>query len=156
WFPPAWNLEVLSATTMKPSIPWGVHLLPYLEQDNLYKMMDLTSNITATGGVMNMPPNNIAAISTPLALFQCPTSPGHPRVYTETLPAAATGLPFAVTWKAAASDYTATGGILGNTLNNCFNPPGGGDRHGALKANEKNGALSIRDGLSNTILVGEL
>jgi prepilin-type N-terminal cleavage/methylation domain-containing protein/prepilin-type processing-associated H-X9-DG protein len=46
-------------------------ILPYLEQDNVYRKIDITKSALSPA---NMPPNN-PAYSTPLAVFLCPSSP---------------------------------------------------------------------------------
>jgi len=49
-----------------------VLILPYLEQNLVYQMIDTTR---AALNPVNMPPNN-PAYSTPLSVFRCPSSPG--------------------------------------------------------------------------------
>jgi prepilin-type N-terminal cleavage/methylation domain-containing protein/prepilin-type processing-associated H-X9-DG protein len=53
-----------------------VLILPYLEQDNVYRQIDTTKGALSTA---NMPPAN-PAYSTPLAVFLCPSAPGAPMV----------------------------------------------------------------------------
>jgi prepilin-type N-terminal cleavage/methylation domain-containing protein/prepilin-type processing-associated H-X9-DG protein len=48
-----------------------VLLLPYLEQENLYRQIEITKGALSTD---NMPPAN-PAYSTPLSVFLCPSSP---------------------------------------------------------------------------------
>ena len=45
-------------------------ILPYIEQGNLYEMIDVTKAALST---VNMPPNN-PAYSTPIKTFLCPTA----------------------------------------------------------------------------------
>src|SRR5579875_47099 len=91
------------------SLPWGVYLLPYLEQQNLYNRFNVANIIGQGGGVrfnnappdalgpsspllFNNPPNNTNNIdptlnpaATPLKVYRCPSSPGPPNaVYTDT------------------------------------------------------------------------
>jgi prepilin-type N-terminal cleavage/methylation domain-containing protein/prepilin-type processing-associated H-X9-DG protein len=47
-------------------------ILPYLEQDNVYRQIDITKSFF---NPVNMPPNN-AAYSTPIKTFLCPSAPG--------------------------------------------------------------------------------
>jgi prepilin-type N-terminal cleavage/methylation domain-containing protein/prepilin-type processing-associated H-X9-DG protein len=47
-------------------------ILPYLEQDNLYRQIDTTRAVLST---VNMPPGN-PAYSTPIKTFLCPSAPG--------------------------------------------------------------------------------
>jgi prepilin-type processing-associated H-X9-DG protein len=49
-----------------------VLILPYLEQGNVYRMIDTTRGALSP---VNMPPNN-PAYSTPLPVFLCPSAPG--------------------------------------------------------------------------------
>ena len=58
---------------------WSTYLLPYLEQDNLYKLYDFNRL-----GYTNP---NAAAIQTPLKVFQCPSSPNKGRIYSFPVPA---------------------------------------------------------------------
>jgi prepilin-type N-terminal cleavage/methylation domain-containing protein/prepilin-type processing-associated H-X9-DG protein len=53
-----------------------VLILPYLEQDNVYRQIDITK---AALNPVNMPPNN-PAYSTPIKTFLCPSAPGNPTV----------------------------------------------------------------------------
>src|SRR5215471_14877212 len=78
YFPPAYS--VLAPTPSSTS--WGVYLLPYIEQDNLYKQYNLTGAIGSAA--------NQAVVSTPLKIFQCPAAPNSDRLYTDgPVPAAA-------------------------------------------------------------------
>jgi prepilin-type N-terminal cleavage/methylation domain-containing protein/prepilin-type processing-associated H-X9-DG protein len=51
-------------------------ILPYLEQDNLYRQIDTTR---AALSMVNMPPGN-PAYATPIKTFLCPSAPGKPIV----------------------------------------------------------------------------
>jgi prepilin-type N-terminal cleavage/methylation domain-containing protein/prepilin-type processing-associated H-X9-DG protein len=53
-----------------------VLILPYLEQNNVYRQIDITK---AALNPVNMPPNN-PAYSTPIKTFLCPSAPGNPTV----------------------------------------------------------------------------
>jgi prepilin-type N-terminal cleavage/methylation domain-containing protein len=157
FFPPAYTVLLSSPS----STSWGVYLLPYLEQDNLYRNYDLFG---AIGG-----PVNTAVITTPLKIYQCPATPNPDRVYTDgPVPGAAfvpTWGAAPVSWTAAASDYTVTTGVRGATLDACFANGGGSDRDGALEAKVQANPttpvvgtpiLAITDGTSNTLVIAEL
>jgi prepilin-type N-terminal cleavage/methylation domain-containing protein/prepilin-type processing-associated H-X9-DG protein len=58
------------AATYGPSA--FILVLPFLEQDNLYRQIDVTRGALIT---VNMPPAN-PAYSTPLKVFLCPSAPG--------------------------------------------------------------------------------
>jgi prepilin-type N-terminal cleavage/methylation domain-containing protein/prepilin-type processing-associated H-X9-DG protein len=71
--------------TADPTAPSGtgtygagafVLILPYLEQGNLYRQIDVTRAALSS---VNMPPNN-PAYSTPIPTFLCPSAPGSPTV----------------------------------------------------------------------------
>jgi prepilin-type processing-associated H-X9-DG protein len=51
-------------------------IFPYIEQDNLYRQIDVTR---AALSKVNMPPAN-PAYSTPIKTFLCPSAPGNPTV----------------------------------------------------------------------------
>jgi prepilin-type N-terminal cleavage/methylation domain-containing protein/prepilin-type processing-associated H-X9-DG protein len=53
-----------------------VLILPYLEQDNVYRQIDVNR---AALNPVNMPPNN-PAYSTPIKTFLCPSAPGNSKV----------------------------------------------------------------------------
>jgi prepilin-type N-terminal cleavage/methylation domain-containing protein/prepilin-type processing-associated H-X9-DG protein len=156
-FPPAYNVIL----PFPSSTAWGTYLLPYLEQDNLYKRYDVTARIDNA--------QNQSVISTPLKVFQCPSAPQQNRTYMDgPVPGSAfvpTWGSAPISWTAAAGDYTVTTGVREDTLNACFTPPGGGDRDGTLEAVALNApgdprggtrVLAISDGTSNTLLIGEL
>jgi prepilin-type processing-associated H-X9-DG protein len=130
---------------------WGTRLLPYIEQDNLYKKYDFNQFFSA--------PANVGVISTHLKIMQCPSTPSPDRLYT------ATSAPLNLTWTASASDYCATSGIGIDIWNNVLYPRGYGFapssdlRDGLLRTTNTGlptSRHSIYDGMSNTILVGEL
>jgi prepilin-type N-terminal cleavage/methylation domain-containing protein/prepilin-type processing-associated H-X9-DG protein len=102
-FPQAYKVLPVPAAAAPPGAGgYGpgafVLLLPYLEQDNLYRAIDVTR---AALDPVNTPPGN-PAYSTPLKVYLCPSSPGSPT-----------------------ADYTAE---LANSFNNfgvAYTPPAG-------------------------------
>ena len=126
---------------------WGTRILPFLEQGNLYNQYDFTQ-FFFTGPNANV-------IKTHLKVMQCPSTPNPNRLYT------ATSQPLNLTWTASASDYCVTSGIGIDIWNNILQPRGYGF---APPIGQRNGIMyggtvrlvDIRDGTSNTILVGEL
>jgi prepilin-type N-terminal cleavage/methylation domain-containing protein/prepilin-type processing-associated H-X9-DG protein len=114
-----------------PGWGWGAFLLPYLEQDNLYRQIDFTQ-----------PVQNSAAIQTVLKVFLCPSDspPPAPFVITD-----ATFGPLAL---AAPSSYAATVGdddseadaLVGN---------------GVFYRNSRTRLTDITDGISQTVMVGD-
>jgi prepilin-type N-terminal cleavage/methylation domain-containing protein/prepilin-type processing-associated H-X9-DG protein len=143
-FPPAYTLSVSPLNAEA----WGVFILPYLEQGNLYAKYDTNQPFTTSG--------NQAVISTPLTVMQCPATPTSPRLYSTTLPAGSVpGISVTVSWQAAAGDYGVTTGVLGRYWDVFVRLPTA-DRGGALKINEPARMSQISDGLSQTILLGEI
>jgi len=129
---------------------WGVKLLPYLEQDNLFKRYDLTQIFVT--------PQNQAVISTPLAVFNCPsTAASSPPTYTTNAPANAlfAGSP-AISWTAARADYSIITGVYSTGYQVATGGSAGGDRHGALRPNMRTRIVDIADGTSNTYLICEI
>jgi prepilin-type N-terminal cleavage/methylation domain-containing protein/prepilin-type processing-associated H-X9-DG protein len=144
-FPPAYT--IVTSPTVN-SHAWGAYLLPYIEQDPLWKRYNITQPF--------LTPANQAVVTTHLALHQCPSAPTANRLYPFTLPAGAVpGLP-ALRWQASASDYGVTSGVLGAFWDIVVGPPAGGTRHGALRVNQPTRVLQIQDGTSNTILLAEI
>jgi prepilin-type N-terminal cleavage/methylation domain-containing protein/prepilin-type processing-associated H-X9-DG protein len=81
YFPTAYKLLRTSDPTVPPGTSiYGpsafVLILPYLEQDNVYRQIDITK---AALSPVNMPPRN-PAYSTPLKTLLCPSAPGNPTV----------------------------------------------------------------------------
>jgi prepilin-type N-terminal cleavage/methylation domain-containing protein/prepilin-type processing-associated H-X9-DG protein len=136
--------------TFTPSPPnmhgWAVFLLPYLEQENLFRSYDRT--------VPFFSPPNAAPIRQVLPGFQCPSTPRADPVVSFDMPAGAIpGFP-ALTWQMATSDYGVVGGVRFWEV--VVGGSGGGDRHGALRVNEVTKVQAVTDGLSSTVLVGEI
>jgi prepilin-type N-terminal cleavage/methylation domain-containing protein/prepilin-type processing-associated H-X9-DG protein len=156
-FPPAYvdaNTDPNSTpdNDIGPGWGWGAYLLPYLEQDNLYRQINLNQNVGM--GV------NAQVSQTPLNMFKCPSDPYQQlvQVYDSNF-----NKPIAV---------VAHGNYVGcNGWEECFsgaggNPqPGGGDDglsgiygsggRGLFYRNSHTRMADVTDGLTNTIFVGE-
>jgi prepilin-type N-terminal cleavage/methylation domain-containing protein/prepilin-type processing-associated H-X9-DG protein len=163
------------------SLPWGVYLLPYLEQDNLYRKFHV-ANITGSNGgqllngmnpaapgfdttlLFNNPPNNTnvadptlnpAAVA--LKVYMCPSSPSQGQVYQDTWDNSGdaygpySGSP---SWTVSASDYIGISGVLGGFVGN-YLPGISINQNGVLNDNNPVRISSITDGTSNTWVVGE-
>jgi prepilin-type N-terminal cleavage/methylation domain-containing protein/prepilin-type processing-associated H-X9-DG protein len=164
------------------SLPWGVYLLPYLEQQNLYQRFRV-ANITGSGGnvlfsgqlpsnaptyLFNNPPNNtnqtnpnFNPAATPLKVYRCPSSPGGATAYTDTWTATGrsnnlNGTPVAgaQAWTVAISDYMAASGVTGG-MRGTYGLGGNVEEHGILNDDKVVGISNVMDGTSNTWLVGE-
>jgi prepilin-type processing-associated H-X9-DG protein len=138
-----------------PGWGWGTLILPYLEQDPLYRQIQLAKDITD--------PTNAIARTTSLSIFLCPSDPGDllfkidrdgdSEPYTNYL-ADGTGQPVQV----AHANYV---GMFGNpevTPDPGFlsmDPDRGAARRGMLYRNSAVRVTDVSDGTSNTVFVGE-
>jgi prepilin-type N-terminal cleavage/methylation domain-containing protein len=128
---------------------WGLPILTYIEQDNLFKMYTLGAPFaTGVGG----PPNNQTVSSTPLKTFTCPSNPlGTTTPYTYTLVFFGS---FTATWTAAASDYGPIAGVDSGLATYAGIPTG--NLAGVLQPDNNIKITDIKDGTSNTILIAEI
>jgi prepilin-type N-terminal cleavage/methylation domain-containing protein/prepilin-type processing-associated H-X9-DG protein len=120
---------------------WGTFVLPFIEQDNVYKLYQWTSNWNTA---VNQP-----AVTIPVKTFLCPSAPGGrmDMAPPSTVPAGP--------WQAAPCDYTATTRIGQNAINAGFVSPAPGDINGVMVTNQRLRIADILDGTSNTIALGE-
>jgi prepilin-type processing-associated H-X9-DG protein len=147
-------------------VAWGTLILPYIEQTALYSKYNLKAAA--------FPPplglaSNIAVISTPVSTFVCPSvpSPAAARIYTYDLTSegnAFTGQnlpPGSLQYTAAPSDYTGINGVRASLWNNLTRngyPTSAHttDEDGILREDFPCPIASVTDGLSNTLLLGEV
>ena len=139
--PPAYISDVT-----KPA-GWGVFLLPFLEQVQLYDNYSLDAPfyyMNLTQGI-----DNQAVSNTAIPVFRCPSAPQR-ESYTFTF--AYPGYP-SMSWQAWPSDYSPVAGVadslntylsLGQPLDNLA---------GALKPDTGTSFAEFHDGTSNTILI---
>ena len=67
-FPPGYLFVDTGVTQSNaPGWAWGYFLLPYLDQDNLYRGIDRTTPVEL--------PANLASRTQPLKMFMCPSDP---------------------------------------------------------------------------------
>ena len=150
-FPMPYTLDMASFNANA----WGTRLLPYLEQQPLYDLFDLTYPFFSPfAGLLY---DNQTPSQEHVGAFNCPSTPGGPRINDFELPAAAIGI--AIPWKAASSDYCSANGILGVWHSVYYEPVVGrplSDREGVLaQYDECTNIAEIRDGTSNTLMVIE-
>jgi prepilin-type N-terminal cleavage/methylation domain-containing protein/prepilin-type processing-associated H-X9-DG protein len=141
-FPPAYEYDPAKGRAHGP----GVYVLPYIEQGALGAQYNMTQFCFAGG--------NGAVIKTPLKTYQCPSTIKRDRVYQLPAPVAAgLGVP---AYEAASGDYQPISGVKGALWTAVLGTPADGDREGALEKNVFLPFARIADGLSATILLGEV
>lgn len=142
-YPPAIQNSATSPFHYYPGWGWGTLVLPFVEQDNLQRVLNPFSVPFAPQiNAINVA-YPTAAMRTPLKIFRCPADPA-PDLNTFRLDI--------VGREYALSNYRAVCGT--------DNAPGGffranQDRNGVMWQNSKVAFTSITDGTSNTVVVGE-
>ncbi|MCS6896924.1 MAG: DUF1559 domain-containing protein [Nitrospira sp.] len=128
WFPPDYSTAIVPLTGRFQRAGWGFQILPYIEQDNLWRGSGATTVAQA----------QINAISARLKVFGCPS-----RMGARLLPPTANWYPPSGTFPHGATDYAGS-----NLENNGVVRYNDGNFDGTTFA-------FITDGTSNTIMVGE-
>ena len=150
------------------SLPWGVMILPFVEQENLYRRFNTAwkhpGPTPPLGVTFNNAPNNtdvtdsdLNPAATRLKVYMCPSSPSQGAIFQDTWDNSGDAYgPYAgnPTWTVSASDYIAISGLLGRFVGNYL--PGVNIGHdGVLTDNFQVRIGDILDGTSNTWMVGE-
>lgn len=152
-FPPGEQFEAVSISgDYGPT--WAISILPHMELASLFDMLDPVSP-TFSDPIPKGPVAHQAALCTPIAAYMCPSS-GHPK----TLNIDVVRTPNADGF--ARNDYGLLEyvGIAGSNRNPPYGPldvtaPSSPSTGGSLFINSKIAPSDIRDGLSNTMIVGE-
>ena len=141
---------------------WGVFLLPFLEQDNLYRQFKLNEACWS--------PGNAAAARTKVAVFLCPSATGGDDGFDVQKLGRdhRHGTPFTPNITFAHSHYVTNAGVhqpWGRTTAYSYDftipepiPENGGRLariDGPFYRNSKTSVASVIDGLSNTVFIGE-
>jgi prepilin-type N-terminal cleavage/methylation domain-containing protein len=145
-FPRGTYDDVNIAGGRSAALPWGVYILPDLEQNAVFALFDTTSYNWANPGIagtFNNPPNNNGGVTTAgsyasggnpacyqIKTYICPSSPSQGVVFTDTWDQNGVGAnlssgPYAgnPVWSTSASDYCAVSGVPGGFWSN-YLPPG--------------------------------
>lgn len=153
--PRAWWLETPPTHTFNGK-PWGVTILPFLEQQALFDQYD-----HSVLGVDQLSPSNVAAIQTVIHDYVCPSTPESADSRQYTMDVSSVGLPFTATGLAP-SDYCPTTGVHDVYGEHAYPSITLRGREGALQVvstafggSQDGNFAGILDGLSNTFLIGE-
>lgn len=119
------------ANDTAPGWGWAAFLLPFLEQDNLYRQIDFSQ-----------PVQNSLAAQTVLPMFLCPSD------IVPTSPFPVTDLTLSPVATLAPSSYAAT---CGPDASDVADPVG----QGVFYRNSRTKLTDITDGTSNTVLIGD-
>jgi prepilin-type N-terminal cleavage/methylation domain-containing protein/prepilin-type processing-associated H-X9-DG protein len=129
---------------------WGTYLLPYIEQDNLYKAYNLNAPFFYTNAAAGI--DNQAVTETPIKILQCPSAPDNHDYKNYSLPP-----PYNfVSWNGSSSDYGPLVGVDMFFLAPFLNFPPTYSLEGALRPDRKIRIADILDGTSNTLLTAEI
>jgi prepilin-type N-terminal cleavage/methylation domain-containing protein/prepilin-type processing-associated H-X9-DG protein len=129
-FPPGY-LAIANYPDTTPGWGWAAFLLPYLEQENLYRQIDFKQPIEKS-----------SAIQMPLTIFLCPSDPTTPPEFVVT---DGTLSPVCM---AAPSSYAAT---VGQDASEVDAPTG----DGVFYRNSRTRFADITDGTTQTVLLGD-
>jgi prepilin-type N-terminal cleavage/methylation domain-containing protein/prepilin-type processing-associated H-X9-DG protein len=133
-FPPGYQAAspyVDGATDTTPGWGWAAFILPYLDQDPLYRQLNF-----------NQPVQNSPAIQTILAVYRCPADLAPPTAF-----AVVDGFGTTICLAAPSSYAACVGGDESDTA--------GATGLGILYRNSRTRITDVTDGTSNTILIGE-
>jgi prepilin-type processing-associated H-X9-DG protein len=133
-FPPGYRASAPyrdGATDTTPGWSWGAFILPYLEQDNLYRQLNF-----------EQPVQNSPAIRTVVKVYLCPS---------DLTPQGAFPVPDGFGNTVCSAAPTSYAACVGGDESGTTDPTG----RGVFYRNSRTRMTDITDGTSNTILVGE-
>jgi prepilin-type N-terminal cleavage/methylation domain-containing protein/prepilin-type processing-associated H-X9-DG protein len=150
-FPPGYidgntNPDSTPDNDVGPGWGWAAFLLPYLDQENVWKQIDFNVGV----GIGS----NVAVSQMPLRIFQCPsdTWPQNFTVWPTNIVVAHGNYVGCNGWREC---YYGAGGGNGSDGNDGLSGPAGSAGDGLFLRNSHFRMADVKDGLSNTIVVGE-
>jgi prepilin-type N-terminal cleavage/methylation domain-containing protein/prepilin-type processing-associated H-X9-DG protein len=166
--PPSFLIDATpGASTPYPlnSQGWGLFLLPYIEQNNLYLQYNFGFPYASSPSIIPGTPNNQAVIQNVIPIMICPSAVHASMTYTDT-----TSFPPFV-WTAAVADYapldvvnqptffgypsgTTSAQLMGALTPNVKGPSAVLAAVGAAVSSQRK-IVAITDGTSNTLLLSE-
>jgi prepilin-type processing-associated H-X9-DG protein len=146
-FPPGYTSNAANADA-GPGWGWAAHLLPDLEQENLYRLINFTQPITASG-------NHAVVRQAAVPFLRCPSDPRQ-----DPIPVSEFTNPAGLTTPLARSNYVACYGntpFLGESaaVMTTHLSIDGISGKGMFYRNSRTRIADVTDGLSNTLAVGE-
>ncbi len=128
-------------------LSWRPLILPYMEQDNLRRLYDVSFNWWDG--------TNATAAAVPVGIFLCPGVPGRAPVLSAIAKPPRPALIFAN--PIASTDYEAILGVQPASINPHLAFPiyNSSNRFSVMHRNSSNGYSDIRDGSSNTVMIVE-
>ena len=147
-FPPGYTANATTTDGTGPGWGWAAHLLPDLEQDNLYRLIDFTQPVTAAG-------THDAVRQANIPFLRCPSDPRQ-----DPIQLAEFANPGTLRTLLGRSNYVACSGttpFLGEApavLTTHLTIDGISGR-GMFYRNSRTRIADVLDGLSNTFAVGE-
>jgi prepilin-type N-terminal cleavage/methylation domain-containing protein len=133
-FPPGYFASgpyVDGATDSAPGFGWAAFILPYVEQQNVYRQLDFTRSA-----------QNSSAIATTIKVFSCPS---------DVTPTSAVAVPNAFGSPVCLAGPTSYAACCGSDGSGTTDPTG----NGVFYRNSRIRLADITDGTSSTFLVGE-
>jgi prepilin-type N-terminal cleavage/methylation domain-containing protein len=129
----------LGVTVTGVNHSWAPFLLPYVEQEALYRQYNLNANWASAA--------NQPVIQVPLKVMSCPSVPaGTTRIFSKTVSS--------VAYQIASGDYAPNNGYSSSLEGAGLADPGV-SRSGILQVNVIMNITEIRDGASNTLMLSE-